>query len=102
MCVFIGTSNDKDGLLTDRTGNRRFFPIDVGVGEKSLWSKDINDEFKQIYAEAKVLYKKGFDLTVPKSLLSEVAAEQESKLVEDPREGIIDNWISCQPELKND
>lgn len=100
MCVFIGTSNDEDGLLTDRTGNRRFFPIDVGVGKKSLWSKNINDEFKQIYAEAKVLYKKGFDLTVPKSLLSEVATEQESKLVEDPREGIIDNWISCQPELK--
>ena len=100
MCVFIGTSNDEDGLLTDRTGNRRFFPIDVGVGKKSLWSKNINDEFKQIYAEAKVLYKKGFDLTVPKSLLSEVATEQESKLVEDPREGIIDNWIACQPELK--
>lgn len=100
MCVFIGTSNDFDGLLTDRTGNRRFFPIDVKPGKKSLWSKEIKEEFKQLYAEAKVLYKKGFDLTVPKDLSDEVLGAQEAKLVEDPREGMLDNWLSCQPELE--
>ena len=100
MCVFIGTSNDDDGLLTDRTGNRRFFPVDVSTGKKSLWSETIDAEFKQIYAEAKVLYKEGFSLTVPKELLPDVSEAQEFKLVEDPREGIIDNWIACQPELK--
>lgn len=101
MCVFIGTSNDKDGLLTDRTGNRRFFPVEVTRGQKSLWHENVQHEFEQMYAEAKELYKAGFDLKVPKALTEVVAAQQEKFVAEDSRVGLIEHWIESQPELEN-
>lgn len=98
-CVFVGTSNDTEGLLTDRTGNRRFFPVEVSDGPKSLVSDTVKFEFKQLYAEAIVLYRGGQSLTVPKSLYDTVACAQERYLVEDPREGIIHSWITSQEDL---
>ena len=99
-CIFIGTSNDTEGLLTDRTGNRRFFPIEVSSGRKSLVSKTVRAEFEQIYAEAKELYKKGFKLYVPEKLYTVVSQKQEDFLVEDPRESTIVKWIETQEGLK--
>lgn len=42
QCVFIGTTNDRE-CLRDRTGNRRFWPIDVRVNTPT---KDIWFEFR--------------------------------------------------------
>lgn len=99
-CIFIGTSNDTEGLLTDRTGNRRFFPVEVSFGKKSLVAKTTNEEFLQLYAEAKTLYKKGFKLYVPERLYTVVNQKQEDFLVEDPRESTIVKWIEAQCGLK--
>lgn len=99
-CIFIGTSNDTEGLLTDRTGNRRFFPVEVSSGKKSLVAKTTNEEFLQLYAEAKTLYKKGFKLYVPERLYTVVNQKQEDFLVEDPRESTIVKWIEAQCGLK--
>ncbi len=60
QCVFFGTTNN-DEFLKDRTGNRKVWPVKVGVQEitKSIW-KDMNQEIiDQIWAEAASLWKQG-------------------------------------------
>ncbi len=60
QCVFIGTTNDRE-FLRDKTGNRRFWPIDVGVKthSKSVFD-DLNQyEIDQVWAEAVELWKAG-------------------------------------------
>ena len=51
-CVFFGTSNDSE-FLKDMTGNRRFWPVDVGMhpAKKSVW-QELPAEVDQIWAEA--------------------------------------------------
>lgn len=56
-CVFFGTTNDTE-FLKDGTGNRRFWPIDVGVNDPKLSVfDDLPNNVDQIWAEA-VWYQK--------------------------------------------
>ena len=65
-CVFFGTSNAGE-FLKDTTGNRRFWPVDVGVhlAKKSVW-EDLPRERDQIWAEARVYWMLGEPLFLPK------------------------------------
>ena len=101
MCVFVGTSNDDVGLLNDRTGNRRFLPVLVQKGSKSLWSATVHTEFEQMMAEAKVMYLAGYTLTVPHDLQQEVEQRQNAFLLEDSRYGVLATWLKANPDLKH-
>ena len=58
-CVFYGTSNEVE-FLHDKTGNRRFWPVDVGVIEIEIPVWDLDSETRdQILAEAKHWYDAG-------------------------------------------
>ena len=50
-CVFFGTTNDAE-FLRDATGDRRFWPVDVGMHkpQKSVWD-DLPKGVDQIWAE---------------------------------------------------
>lgn len=67
-CVFFGTSNEVE-FLKDDTGNRRFWPIDVGDYEptKSVWD-DLPGEVDQIWAEAYTYYLLGEKLFLSKEI----------------------------------
>jgi predicted P-loop ATPase len=54
MCVFIATSNEGEPLK-DTTGNRRFWPIQVGMIDTDVLLRDKD----QIWAEALELYRSG-------------------------------------------
>lgn len=61
-CVFFGTSNDAE-FLRDYTGNRRFWPIDVGENDTKLnVFKDLPGNVDQIWAEAVWRWRLGEDL----------------------------------------
>lgn len=92
-CVFFGTTNT-DSYLRDRTGNRRFWPVDVGVSDitKSIW-EDLDAELDQIWAEAVVRYKFGEPLYLTGELEQEAKLEQEAHREVSSKEGIIIDYV---------
>lgn len=92
-CVFFGTSNDS-AFLKDITGNRRFWPVSVGVEEatKSVFEQ-LDYEVDQIWAEAYTLYVLGepLHLTGEAKRLSEEAQEEYREV--NAKEGLIQEFL---------
>lgn len=105
-CVFFGTSNDSE-FLKDSTGNRRFWPVDVGEhkAKKSVWN-ELPLEVDMIWAEAYMYWSLGEELYLPKEI-EKLAEEQQEKHRESyAKEGVIreflekkipSNWESLSP-----
>ncbi len=95
QCVFFGTTNE-DEFLKDKTGNRRYWPIKVGVNKikKSIF-KDLNEnEINQIWAEAVYLYGCGEKLILEGNALKMAIENQEKHLDESPKEGMIREYLN--------
>lgn len=92
-CVFCGTSNEGD-FLKDTTGNRRFWPVDVGVYpvKKSVWA-DLSEEVDQIWAEAYLYWMLGEPLFLSKDLEEMAARQQESHTETSGKEGVISDYL---------
>lgn len=92
-CVFFGTTNTSE-FLRDRTGNRRFWPIDVGIEPrlKSIW-KDLNGEINQIWAEAVARWRTGESLFLTGEVEEVAKIEQESHREISSKEGIIVDFV---------
>lgn len=92
-CVFFGTTNESE-FLKDRTGNRRFWPIDVGVQNptKSVFHQ-LEEEAPQILAEAFVYWQMGEPLYLSGKALEESVTHQENHQESNVKEGIIRNFI---------
>lgn len=94
QCVFIGTTNDRE-FLRDKTGNRRFWPVDVGVipHKKSVF-KDLTDyEIDQIWAEAVELWKGGEPLYLNSEEEKEAQKQQDSHSEESAKAGLIQEYL---------
>ena len=92
-CVFFGTSNDGE-FLKDVTGNRRFWPVDVGVhpAKKSVWNQ-LPSEVDQIWAEAYLYWAMGEPLYLPKEI-EEMAKDQQDRHRESSgKEGLILDFL---------
>lgn len=98
QCVFCGTSNDKN-FLKDRTGNRRYLPVDCN---KKNATKDIFDEktarpdFQQAIAEAVHYYKlhPNEEPVMPKHLADTAIEMQLEHLEEDSWVSLIDEYLN--------
>lgn len=92
-CVFFGTTNSSE-YLRDRTGNRRFWPVDVGVQPhaKNVWT-DLENERDQLWAEAVLRWRLGEPLFLTGELEQEAKAEQEAHREVSSKEGIILDFI---------
>ena len=93
-CIFIGTTNPSGtGYLRDTTGNRRFFPVEVGVADTALLAA----ERDQLFAEAVIEWRKDrrFEaLLIPQPLWSVAALEQEERRAVDPMEDAVGEYIA--------
>ena len=92
-CILVGTTNDTE-FLRDKTGNRRFWPIDLGkqIPVKNVW-RDLAGEVPQIWAEAVEYFKKAEPLYIDQQLEQMAVEAQEEHRESDPREGVILNFL---------
>lgn len=98
-CIFIGTSNCAE-ILSDRTGNRRFYPIIIHSNGFEL--NDHRDEIKeyiaQCWAEAVALFREGkLQPYVKREVLDAVKKAQEAAVEEDGRIGLIEKYLKNKP-----
>lgn len=94
-CVFFGTCNQSD-FLQDTTGNRRFWPVDVGLAPtaKNVWKDLTDDVVKQIWAEAKARWQCGESTYLSGDLEVQAQEKQEQHRETSPREGMILDFIT--------
>src|SRR5690606_37125025 len=93
QCVFWGTSNDKE-FLRDKTGNRRFWPVDCGIQKptKNIFHELVKER-DQIWAEAVVLYRAGEKLYLEGQALEEAIKQQEEHSEESAKTGLILEYL---------
>ena len=92
-CVFWGTTNDNE-FLRDATGNRRFWPVDVGLHppKKSVF-EDLEREVDQIYAEAFVYWQQGEPLFLTGEAAEIAKQQQEEHREGNAKEGLIREFV---------
>ncbi len=94
QCVFYGSTNDST-FLRDRTGNRRFWPIDVGQNEHPYDLNDFTSELvDQIWAEAYQLYLGGESIYIDSKIIEEMARNvQEAHTELSEKRGVIQEYL---------
>lgn len=95
QCVFIATTNESE-FLRDKTGNRRFWIISASKTQKP--KKDVfkitDYEIDQIWAETKNLYDAGVETLHLDKEMEEIArAVQESYMMEDPKDSLVNDFL---------
>lgn len=89
QCIFIGTTNEKESLK-DKTGNRRFWPVNVSEGRLDLWH-ELNVD--QIWAEAVDAYHLGEELYLRDSVAKEAMKIQEMHTEESDKTGLVLEYL---------
>ena len=96
--VILGTTNNIE-FLTDKTGNRRFLIVNVkkqNEPTKKLFGdfKEVQEDMEQIMAEAYHDFKNGMDfLVMPDEFNKEITEMQANHLVDDGKQGIIEQYL---------
>ncbi len=97
QCVFFGTTNEIE-FLKDRTGNRRYWPLMVGVNKpkKNLFEDLNKHEIDMIWAEAMHFYKKGEKLILEGDIQKQATMQQEKHLEGNSKEGMIKEYLDIK------
>ena len=99
QCVFAGTSNKKQFLPSDHSGNRRLIPIEVHEENAEVHILDDEEASRayilQMWAEIMEIYRSGnFSLTLPKHLQKQLPDYQKEFTPEDFEETEIWNYLN--------
>lgn len=98
QCIFIGTTNNDD-FLRDPTGNRRFWPVPIGVNEPAL---SVHDDLTaevvgQIWAEAMGIYQEGEEQLYLRGEVEEYARRMQERHTEkDARMEVIQKYLGVK------
>ena len=98
QCVFGGTSNAMDFLPLDRSGNRRFLPVQVCPEQAEVHI--LEDEaasrsyLQQVWAEAMTIYRAGgWKLTFSPEMVRHLKEHQKDFMPEDTKAGMIQAFL---------
>ena len=103
-CMFIGTTNNPQ-FLTDKTGNRRFYPVKVQSFAYKLYDHEteIKEYIQQCWAEAVNLYKEGkLQPYAKQEVLDQIRAAQEAAMEDDWRIGAIEQYLEDNKKKSGD
>ena len=90
--IICGTTNSMTGFLRDTTGNRRFWPVHVSGGRRSVW--EMTEQIRaQIWAEAFAYAAEGEDPYLDEAMEKEAEQMQREALEYDEREGIVLDYL---------
>lgn len=92
--IIVGTTNNREGVLRDVTGNRRFWPVNCYKDKQTKSSLEMTeDEALQILAEAKYYYDAGESLLLDQDVEAEAIRQQEDAVVTDAAQGELEHWL---------
>ena len=94
-CIFIGTTN-KSQFLTDKTGNRRFLPIEVKSNGIELFKQQeqARADILQCWLEAKHNYdNKNYSLIASSAIQEDIERMQTDAVEDDWRVGMISEFL---------
>lgn len=102
QCVFMGSTNRTD-YLRDDTGNRRFWPVQVGRVDVKALEADRD----QLWGEAVALYRAGETWWLSAAVERIAAQEQGDRMLEDPWTSNVlaiveDKTEVCVPQILTD
>ena len=100
-CVFIGTTNNPQ-FLTDKTGNRRFYPVKVQSFAYKLYDNEeaVKNYIRQAWAEAVHMFREGkLQPFAKKEVLEQIRAAQEQAMEDDWRIGAIEQYLTDQKKM---
>ena len=103
-CMFVGTTNNPQ-FLTDKTGNRRFYPVKCKSFAYKLYDneEEIKNYIRQAWAEAVKLYKEGkLQPFAKKEVLEQIRQAQEAAMEDDWRIGAIEQYLTDQKKRPGD
>ncbi len=93
QCIFVGTTNETQ-FLRDTTGNRRFWVVDTpNEPLKDMWEELTPEVVKQVWAEAVEIYRAGEKLYLSRALEAVARSVQEVYEEENPRAGIVAEYL---------
>lgn len=95
-CTFVASSNDRNPLV-DKTGNRRWYPVEVRSNGYDIFDKEdeIREYILQCWGEAREhLHKKSMKPFADRKLLDVYQEAQENAMQDDWRVGAIQTFLA--------
>ena len=105
QCVFVGTSNQERFLPLDRTGNRRFYPVQADSEQAEvhiLEDPEASREYmRQLWAEIMTIYRNGgWSLRLSPEMEHQMDLRRMDYMAEDTATGTMQAWLD--DEFKGD
>ena len=94
QCVFAGTTN-QSSYLQDTTGNRRFWPVNVG----DIDLKRLEGDRDQLFAEAVAAFREGRQWWLPAEIEALARTAQAERVVEDPWLAEISTFVAGRDQV---
>ena len=93
-CLFIMTTNNT-AFLSDRTGNRRYAPVEVGRFNADAIRPDV----LQLWAEGKTIFEKHGGLKLHQDIEAITETSNENYVLPDSWETAVSDWIEAQNQV---